>query len=61
MTTKIINHASGNQLFYLINNETEFVDYLLDKNSSLYNTNNNYLLTCDIYWDKIKHNFSIIK
>ena len=57
MTTKIINHASGNQLFYLINNETEFVDYLLDKSSSLYNTNNNYLLTCDIYWDKIKHNF----
>jgi len=57
MTTKIINHASGNQLFYLINNEIEFVDYLLDNNSSLYNTNNNYLLTCDIYWDKIKHNF----
>ena len=53
MTTKIINHASGNQLFYLINNEIEFVDYLLDNNSSLYNTNNNYLLTCDIYWDKI--------
>lgn len=57
MTTKIINHESINKLFYLINNETEFVDYLLNKSSSVYNTNNNYLLTCDIYWDRIKHNF----
>ena len=48
MTTKIINHASVNKLFYLINNETEFVDYLLNKSSTLYNTDNNYILNCDI-------------
>jgi hypothetical protein len=57
MTTKIINHEGVNKLFYLINNETEFIDYLLNKSSSVYNTNNNYILTCDIYWDRINHNF----
>ena len=39
MTTKIINE----KLFYVINDESEFVDYLLNKSSTLYNTDNNYV------------------
>ena len=49
MITKIIE----DKLFYLINNESDFIKYLLDKNSKDYNINSNYILTNDLYWNRI--------
>lgn len=49
MITKIIE----DKLFYLINNESDIIKYLLDKNSKDYNINSNYILTNDLYWNRI--------
>ena len=41
----LIKKEIDNKTFYLINNEEEFVNYLLDTSYEYYSTENNYLLT----------------
>ena len=53
MITKIIDDKK----FIVINNENEFKNYLLDKESGNYCPNNNYLLNSNIDWNKIHHKY----
>ena len=50
MVTKTIK----DEIFYLIKNEIDMTNYLLNKNSKNYSTKRNYLLTNDIDWNKIE-------